>query len=47
MGLSNGFGSIAGIFIPLVKDWIVGSPPSCEELIRRFDKHTLPSFKRL
>ena len=35
MGLSNGFGSIAGIFIPLVKDWIVGSPPSCEELIRR------------
>jgi len=36
MGLSNGFGSIAGIFIPLVKDWIVGAPATCQEMIRRW-----------
>ena len=35
MGLSNGFGSIAGIFIPLTKDWIVGSPDTCDQMVQR------------
>ena len=35
MGLGNGFGALAGIFIPLTKDWIVGSPATCDEMVRR------------
>ncbi|XP_023342681.1 putative inorganic phosphate cotransporter isoform X2 [Eurytemora carolleeae] len=36
MGLTNGFGSIAGIFVPLVKSAIVKSPADCAELISRW-----------
>ena len=36
MGLSNGFGSVAGIFVPMVKEMLVGSPTTCEDLIHRF-----------
>ena len=35
MGLTNGFGSVAGIFVPLVKEKIVGSPTTCVDLIHR------------
>ena len=35
MGLGNGFGALAGIFIPLTKDWIVGSPATCDEMVWR------------
>jgi len=36
MGLSNGFGSIAGIFVPMVKENLVGSPATCSDLIHRW-----------
>ena len=36
MGLTNGFGSVAGIFVPLVKEKIVGSPTACVDLIHRW-----------
>ena len=39
MGLSNGFGNIAGIIVPLVKEKLVGSPATCVDLIHRWGKH--------
>jgi len=36
MGLTNGFGSSAGILVPLVKSGIVGEPISCDQLIKRW-----------
>lgn len=36
MGLSNGFGSIAGIIVPPVKEALVGSPSTCADLINRW-----------
>lgn len=35
MGLSNGFGNLAGIFIPMVKESLVGSPDTCSQLVSR------------